>query len=78
MVITGTCRTIEDVKRLYLPGIVLRDDCEKCKRSVELDMADNYPWGGEGNGIYKVSFSCPDCEEGWSKRVKLTINLEEV
>lgn len=78
MVIIGTCVQLEDVKRLYLPGIVLRDDCPLCHQSRELDLSDNYPWGGQKNGVHNVTFSCPDCEEGWTKQVRLKISVEAI
>ena len=78
MKIIGSCNTLTD-KRPYLPGILVREDCPKCNRSIELSLKENYPWEDrERKGIYNITFGCDHCEYFWEQKVKVNITLEKV
>lgn len=71
-----------DVKRLYLPGVVITADCPVCKGKIELDLGADYlsypPVGTE----FSQFIYCPDCENedrdggGVSVQLKLTLKVE--
>jgi len=68
-------------KRFYIPGVVLKDNCPKCKKEVELDMAVRYLSYPSIGGKEKVHFYCCEddggCAEEWTKHVILELSVRE-
>lgn len=65
-----------DVKRLYLPGIKIVGECEKCKASHEHDLANdylNYPKVGE---VEAMHFYCHLCDHEWSQEAIIDIKIK--
>jgi hypothetical protein len=76
MKITGQFKGAIDCKRFHLPGIVIRDDCPKCKRPIERDYESHYfsyPKVGERLQVY---FWCEDCDAEWWRPAQLQVSLE--
>ena len=70
--------TIEDGKRLYLPGVKIIADCPKCNRSIEHDMEDYYLAYPPMNAPKRYTIWCEDCNEEFSFNVRLNVSLELV
>ena len=67
-----------DIKRFYLEGLVLEDECPKCKSMMENDFGDepgylSYPTPGMPESVY---FHCEDCDHEWEVKVVLDISLK--
>jgi len=56
--VEGTSRGLPEVKRLHLPGIILKSDCPRCGRECSVDLADEYLSYGEA----EATFYCGGCE----------------
>lgn len=67
-----------DIKRFYLPNLVLETTCPHCKSEIKVDLADNYPYQFKEDGSCQISFNCKSCEESVDKNMKLSISIEEV
>lgn len=76
--ITGSIKKDSlDIKRFYLKGLVLEDECPKCKSKVENDFGDetgylSYPTPGVPESVFLY---CNDCDHEWATNVVLEINL---
>lgn len=81
--VVGECTDHElDIKRLYLPGIIVKSACPKCGIRQEQDLDENYissPTLGEVEEIY---FSCDRevkdgkyCEGEWSVPIVLELKV---
>lgn len=66
------------IKRFYVP-IKVSDRCPDCSTTVKMDLLNeeqlSYP---TVNGLNDLYFYCNNCDEEWTKEVKLTIKLEEI
>lgn len=77
MNIEGKAKGKLDVKRCYLPGIVMSDECPRCKLLVIDDLSNrplNYPVMNEP---FTYMFYCCGCDEEWEHEVTLNISLEK-
>ncbi len=76
MKIEGTISGTLDVKRFYLPGVTIKDNCPKCGVELIKDFSNgeylSYPTAGKPE---KIHFWCEECDEEWSGEVILDINL---
>ena len=66
-----------EVKRFYMPGIIVEDECSKCLEVVE--------WSGESDYIsypntsdknMHVHMYCQDCENEWEIPITLEITVK--
>lgn len=76
--IEGEARDDIDVKRFYLPGIIIRETCGKCNSEMVKDMAReyfSYPKWGEPQDVFMY---CRDCNTETKLKVKLSCKLEIV
>lgn len=73
-----------DVKRFYLPGIVVESKCPKCGHLHEVDMGSqylSYPCVGDEE---KINFYCEEgesenyCDTEWEVSIKLGMTVEIV
>lgn len=80
MKIEGTCEATELGKRVYLPGITLRDTCPACGAEYTKDLGDSYlsyPTVGQAKIIHGY---CGACEHEWvlgSVVVRVTLEIAE-
>lgn len=76
--VTGSCTTEYeiDVKRMYLPGIFIKDNCPKCQKPCEIDLSSNCLYYPELNVPNDVGFSCETCRTDWEVAIMLSINVE--
>jgi len=66
-----------DVKRLYVPS-VLRTTCPKCGDKKVVDFQSDYLSYPPANRPFDHYLCCYECDEEWSVRLKLTMQLEVV
>lgn len=64
-----------DVKRFYMPGIVIEDVCSLCTANIELDLADDY-LSHPNVGETPVFLYCHNCDHNWEKTVILEVKLK--
>lgn len=65
-----------DVKRLYVTGLVLSDDCPECGKPVVIDLDNDhisYPSIGRPTPVY---FYCP-CDTEWERMLLLELSMKE-
>ena len=60
---------ISDIKRLYLPGLVIKKKCT-CGEVMEYDFGDNYLSFAEEDKPIKLYFECRECENEYTLTVK--------
>jgi hypothetical protein len=80
MRVEGTATGELDVKRCYLPGVVLRSQCPKCSADYAEDMAHHYlsyPKVGkpEAYGCYCRNEACG---HEWEVMLRLDVTLSVV
>ena len=77
--VEGAVHSALDVKRLYFPGVVIRDVCPKCGGAWERDYGSNsylsYPTVGTP---FDLTLYCGECNHEWERRVRLDITLVAV
>jgi len=73
-----------DIKRLYLPGLVITDRCPNCGKEVTYGSPEkesnnkticlSYP---EANTLTKFTMYCGDgCEHEWDIPIRLNVGIE--
>lgn len=66
-----------DIKRLYLPGTVIRSPCAKCGREatsdLEVDHLSYPPVGELAHMLY-----CETCRMSWIVMIRLVVRVEAV
>lgn len=64
-----------DIKRFYLPGLILKAKCRSCEEEYEIELDRNYPYNIDeiGNGL--ISHCCPECDAENCFNVQLNITL---
>lgn len=70
----GSPTGIPDIKRFYLPGVVLKTTCPRCGTPKERDFGSNplnYP---ELGPIY-LGLYCSHCEYEWNLKAELKVEL---
>lgn len=86
-IVTDTnIRSGTDVKRFYIPGVVLTSNCPHCGESQSRDMGEHYLSYPETNSPVRVHFYHETKEDSqgrsesheWSEEVILSITLSEV
>lgn len=65
-----------DIKRFYLPGMILEETCPHCSYQNQISLSDHYPYGFESDGSCQLSFLCQSCEEAIDLSMKLEITLK--
>ena len=66
-----------DVKRFYMPGIVLKSKCPKCGASCEIDLSQEYLSYPTVNKPFDHLIYCDECDHEWEERLILKIKLEK-
>ncbi len=64
-----------DVKRFYVPGVVIECDCPNCKKPVKHDFGSEYLSDPTANATNKVHMYCPECSHEWELKVRLDVTL---
>ena len=77
---------ISDIKRLYVKGLIIKENCPKCEKELKIDYSENYFTyeDGEKTGE-ELAFICKDCGIEWvcdatikaEIEVKITSKLKE-
>lgn len=65
-----------EVKRFYLPGYELTDECPKCKATTTYDLEDNYLSYPTANKPTRFNFCCSNCDHEWHRQILLTVKVE--
>ena len=65
-----------DVKRFYLPGVTIKDNCPNCKTECVYDLTDHYLSHPKLNTPEDCVFYCDNCDNDWKIQVRLNLNLE--
>jgi len=70
--------TIElDIKRLYLPGVVLHAPCPRCSKVATRDFATDYLYYPTTNEPFFTSFVCEKCgDDGNGEAFDVRVILE--
>lgn len=77
MRIEGSVTGLElDVKRLYLPGLVVKDECPKCQEPWKHDFDSDYLSYPVIGSVQDLGAYCQKCEHEWSVKVVLRLSLE--
>lgn len=63
-----------DVKRFYIPGVVLDQKCPGCGSDCSKDLGNNY-LSFPRTGTNQVNFYCRDCHEEWSMDIDLSVTV---
>ena len=74
--IEGVCNGIELDKRFYLPGVVLSDECPKCKEIVEKDLGDDYLSYPVVGKPYTIDLYCEPCDHYWVGKVLVEVTIK--
>lgn len=64
-----------DVKRFYLPGIVIEDNCSECNKLVKFDGENDYLSYPNMDELQMIHMYCEDCNHDWSLPVKLEVKV---
>ena len=72
-ILKGSIKGPIDVKRFYLPGVEVEDDCPKCGSiwTFNVDYV-SYPTAGDNIDLHAY---CQNCENEWSVRVQLQVTI---
>jgi hypothetical protein len=65
-----------DVKRLYLPGTVLEDQCPSCGVLCCVNLATQYLSYTRINEPSEFTFWCSACVHEWPRQILLTMRVE--
>lgn len=65
-----------EVKRFYVPGFVLKDNCPVCGQERCIDFSQHYLSYPEANKPFNYTMYCDDCNKEWVVRLILKIGLE--
>lgn len=66
------------IKRLYVPGVQLVDNCPKCGKEHTKDFKNyciDYPTANDFNSIY---MACSDCNQEWEAKVFIEFGIKIV
>jgi hypothetical protein len=64
-----------DIKRLYLPGFVVRCECS-CGKTLEHDLGSDYLSYVPANEDFEHTLYCEDCDTETVGALRLTLNVE--
>lgn len=76
--ITGKCSGQIEVKRFYMPGIVIDAVCPNCNEMVVDDFAENYISFPEVGSPFIYGLYCRECEHEWEFKLQLDITLKVI
>ena len=68
--VTGT-PPIDELKRCYVQGAVVKTKCPSCGHEMEVDFGDQYLSHPEVGEEDNVGFFCDGCEKEWEARGKV-------
>jgi len=64
-----------DVKRFYVPGVMLTDDCPKCGERYARDLGDDYLSYPVANRPFDFTVYC-ECGHEWTAKLILRLSVE--
>lgn len=67
-----------DIKRLYLPGVVLSAKCPKCGKKAKSDLGKDYLSYPSANVPIDHTMYCGKCDDGWTEEIILRVGVEPV
>jgi predicted RNA-binding Zn-ribbon protein involved in translation (DUF1610 family) len=66
-----------DVKRFYIPGVIIQDNCPNCGVETRYDMGGlHYLSHPIANKPMQFTMYCNECDHEWSIKIILRIGLE--
>jgi hypothetical protein len=65
-----------EVKRFYVPGVVLTATCPKCGAVKEVDLGDHYLSYPKANEPNDYGFYCSECSHEWNRKILVTLKVE--
>jgi len=65
-----------DVKRFYLPGVVIKDVCPKCGAPWEHDFGSRYLSYPTVGARVNAGGYCQECDHEWEVMVVLKVSVE--
>ena len=78
MKVTGKPEGELDIKRCYLPGVVLEGPCPKCGEPVVKDFEEDYLSYPNVNEPVEATCFCGECGHKWTVTLRLNVTLEVV
>jgi len=85
LAVEGRAHGVLNVKRLYLPGVVIRQTCTECGHVLLRDYDGFHANNPLGHGSYlgrppvNEAFDlpcwCPECDHEWTEPVELRVAL---
>jgi len=67
-----------DVKRFYMPGLKIEDECPDCKKTIHWDGERDYisyPVIG-GDTSVNFNFYCDACNKNWNVKGSLSLTVK--
>ena len=64
-----------DVKRLRLPGIVLKCNCPNCGKNADIDLSQDSLCEPSIDSETVIYFYCPHCEHEWQHSIILSVKV---
>jgi hypothetical protein len=65
-----------EIKRFYVTGLALSDDCPNCGKAVKIDLEEDYISYPSIGRPTPVHFYCP-CDTEWERNVIVNLTLKE-
>jgi hypothetical protein len=67
-----------EVKRFYIPGVVLSGKCPNCKAKWWEDFGDSYLSYPTANKPFDHGCCCPECDHEWTVRLRIDLAVSVV
>jgi hypothetical protein len=65
-----------EVKRFYLPGVKIQDECRKCGTTVVRNYETQYLNYPTANEAFDETLYCEHCDREWDVKLILNVSLE--
>jgi len=65
-----------DVKRFYVPGVVVTADCPACNKTYTQDLSTDYLSYPVIGAPEDVTFWCDNCNADWTDKIVLKLSVE--
>lgn len=76
LAVEGSAHGVLELKRLYLPGVVIRQTCTECGHVRLRDYGhDSYLGWPPVNEAFDLPCWCPECDHEWTEPVELRVAL---
>jgi hypothetical protein len=65
-----------EIKRLYVPGVVLSGTCPKCEKVNNVDLGNQYLSYPKVDEPHDYGFYCEGCGHEWNRKIMVTLKVE--